>query len=339
MRHRLKPLDEQVIVVTGATSGIGLAVARQGVARGAAMVLVARNAQALEQIAAELAADGGRVAVAVADVSQEAEVAGIASVAQAAFGGFDSWINNAAVGLYGTVEQIPIADHRQTFEVNYFGTLYGSLVATRHLRARGGGALINVGSILGDRTIVQQGPYAATKHAVQGLTDTLRMELERERAGISVTLIKPGGCATPFAEHARNYMDKPPRIPQPLYDPSVIADAILFCCEHPRRSIYIGSGGLLSSGIGQIAPRLTDWVMEAVGTRIQQRPGEDGDPAMRDNLYGPRKDGTVVDSRNLPRRHSSLMVKAQQVPGVTWLGLGLAAGAFGVIGKAVSRRF
>jgi hypothetical protein len=140
------------------------------------------------------------------------------------------------------------------------------------------------------------------------------MELERERANISVTLIKPIGCGTPYAEHARNYMSQPPRIPQPLYDPSIIAGAVLFCCEHRRRVVHIGSGGLLASFGGRMAPRITDRVMEVVGRAIQQSPGHEGDPEMRDNLYLPRQDGEVRDTRGMRMRQTSLIVGAQKLP-------------------------
>ena len=315
MVAKLKQLREQVLVITGASSGNGLAIAEEAAARGAAVVLVARNAEALEQVRARLAAEGGRVAVCVADVADEAAVGTVADTAIREFRGFDTWINNAAAATYGTLEQVPVADHRRVFDVNYFGVLHGSLVAARHLRQRGGGAIINIGSILGDRAILQQGPYCATKHAVQGLTDTLRMELERERANISVTLIKPGAIDTLFPEHARNYMDAPPRLPQPLYDPALVADAVLFACVTPKRELYVGGGGVLSSLAGQIAPRLTDAAMEMFGTRIQQAPGNPGDPARRDNLYEPRADGAQHGSRPVHVRRSSLVLQAQKLPG------------------------
>lgn len=216
MAVSLKPIAEQIIVITGASSGNGLATAQEAVRRGAAVVIAARNDEALERVAADLRSAGGRVAVVAGDVADEADVERISATAIETFGGFDSWVNNAAAATYGTVEQVPVADHRRAFDVNYFGNLQGSLVAARHLRTRGGGAIINVGSILGDRAIIQQGPYSATKHAVQALTDALRMELEREGTGISVTLIKPGAIDTPYPEHARNFMDKAPRLPPPL---------------------------------------------------------------------------------------------------------------------------
>ena len=110
-----------------------------------------------------------------------------------------------------------------------------------------------------------RGLCCATKHAVQALTDTLRMQLEREGAAVSVTLVKPGAIDTPFPEHARNFMDQPPRLPPPLYAPEVVADAVLFACSHPKRTLYAGGGGLPSPPFSQAAPRLTDAVMEAIG--------------------------------------------------------------------------
>ena len=334
---KLKPIHEQVIVVTGASSGNGLATAEMAAAKGAAVVLVARNEAALETIRSRIEASGGRAVACVADVSDEDAVAHIVDTALKAYEGFDSWVNNAAVAAYGTLEQIPIADHRRIFDVNYFGVLYGSLAATRHLRGRGG-AIINVGSVLSDRAILQQGPYCATKHAVEALTETLRMELEREGAGISVTLVKPGPIDTLFPEHARNYMDVPPRLPPPLYHPDLVADAVLFACTHPRRSLYVGGGGLLSALIGRAAPRLTDFVMEAVGTRMQQKPGDPGDPQRRDNLYEPRADGKRRGSQDVGSRRTSLTLQAQKYPARAGL---MAVGSVVVLaiaGRSLVRR-
>lgn len=335
MRAKLKPIAQQVVVVTGASSGNGLATARLAALRGAAVVLVARNAEALAQVRDGIVAAGGRAIAVAADVAAMDEVETVALRAQEAFGGFDTWVNNAAAGIYGTLEQVPLEDHRRVFDVNYFGTLHGSLVAARHLRARGGGAIINVGSILGDRTIVEQGPYSATKHALQALTDTLRMELEREGSPIAVTLVKPGGCGTPYPDHARNYMDVPPRIPQPLYHPDVIADAIVFACSTPRRTLYIGAGGIVASLAGQVAPRVTDRVMEVVGRRLQQNTDAPEDPATRDNLYEPREDGRVVTRQKVAMRRSSFAVQAQKLPP---LGLGLALAGGLLAGARTLRR-
>lgn len=336
MAIRLKRLREQVVVVTGATSGNGLAIVERAVRSGAAVVAVARNTEALEALEARLSASGARVATCAADVSDQAAVERVGQVAIERFGGFDSWVNNAGTGSYGAVEAVPVADHRRIFDVNYFGVLHGSLVAARHLRGRGGGAIVNVGSILGDRAIVDQGPYCATKHAVQALTDTLRMELEREGAGISVTLVKPGAIDTPFPEHARNFMNVPARLPQPLYTPEVVADAVLFACANPRRTLYAGGGGLLSSMLSQAAPRLTDFIMEAAGRRAQQSPEDPGDPTRQDNLYEPRRDA-LRGSQNVRARDSSIALQLQKLPRpLLTLGV-LGAGAAFAIGGRLAR--
>ncbi len=331
MAITLKPLRDQVIVVTGATSGNGLAIVEEAVRRGAAVVATARNEAALEALRDRLSADGRRIAICVADVSDMAAVERVAGVAVEVFGGFDSWVNNAGTGTYGTLEQVPVADHRRVFDVNYFGVLHGSLVAAHHLRGRGG-AIVNVGSILSDRAIVQQGPYCATKHAVQALTDTLRMELEKEEAGISVTLIKPGAIDTPFPEHARNFMDQPPRLPPPLYAPSVVADAVLFTCKTPRRTLYAGGGGLLSALLSNAAPRLSDKIMELVGTVAQHKPEDPGDPARRDNLYTPRVDA-LRGSQDVHARASSSVLQVQKLhPGFLLLGI-VSAGIAVAVGR------
>ena len=314
MRPKLKPIDQQVIVITGATSGNGLATAKELVRRCAAVLLVARNEEALERIGRDLSQSGGRVAICKADVAIETDVGRIALVAEREFGGFDSWVNNAAAATYGSLEQVTLEDHRRIFDVNYYGLLMGSLVAARHLRSRGGGAIINLGSVLSDRAMIYQGPYSAAKAAVQAATDALRMELERDRSGISVTLIKPSAINTPYPEHARNYMVEPPRLPPPLYDPKLVAEAIIFACEHPRRQLYIGGAGYLISLAGRFAGRATDVAMETSGVGAQQKPGDPGDAAKRDNLYRSRRDEAVNGGQKVSVRRTSLLLTAQIRP-------------------------
>ena len=218
------PLDEQVIVITGASSGIGLCTALLAAERGARVVLVARSSDTLKQIAAEIHRQGGEAMAATADVADRAELAGIAASVIAQFGRIDTWVNNAGVAIYGRLDEVNEADSRRLFDVNFWGVVNGSMIALPYLR-QSGGVLINVGSEGSEDGGPLQGMYSASKHAVKGFIDALRVETDNEGAPVSITLIKPGAIDTPFPEHARNYMEAEPKHPAPVYDPSVVAEA------------------------------------------------------------------------------------------------------------------
>lgn len=327
MASHLKRISDQVVVVTGASSGIGLSTARLLAERGARLVLVARNGEALQRIATEIDEEGGRAIAVEADVAHKEDLERVAARAEAEFGRIDTWINNAAVSVYGTLDQIPLTDQRRVFDVNYWGVVQGSLIAAQHLREQGG-AIINVGSVLGDRAIPLQGPYCATKHAVKGFTDSLRMDLESQGAPISVTLIKPSAIDTPFYEHARSYMgSRGVQNPPPAYDPHLVAKAILHACQHPTRDLVVGFGGQMVALMGTHFPRLTDRLLEATMVRYQK---SDTPPprGRQDNLYASRDDGEEHSMRpGLPARQTSVYLAAQIHPrAVVVLAAGLGLG-------------
>jgi short-subunit dehydrogenase len=286
MASKLKKLNEQVIVVTGATSGIGLATARLAAERGAKLVLVAREADALDALAHEMRQRGAEVATVAADVGVADDVARIGRTAIERFGRVDTWVNNAGVGIFGTQQEVALEDMQRLFQTNFWGVVNGSLEAVRLLKAHGGGALINVGSEVSDRSVPLQGTYAASKHAVKAFTESLRMELEKDEAPISVTLIKPAAISTPFPQHAKNYMANEPSLPAPLYSPELAARTILHAAEVPERDLFVGGAAKLGSVLSQLLPRTIDRFMNAAMWKQQQAP-QPAAPGRRDALHSP----------------------------------------------------
>lgn len=294
MSIKLKPLDQQIIVITGATSGIGLATAQAAAKAGARLVLAARSQTDLDTVARQL---GGRnVATVVADVADPAAVRRIHDVAHAHFGGFDTWVNNAGVGMWGKLEQGKLEDFKRLYDTNFWGIVNGSLEAIRHLKQHGG-ALINLGSVVSDVAVPIQGMYASSKHAVKGFTDALRIELADERAPVSVTLIKPAAINTPFPEHARNYLPEKPKLPQPVYAPEEVANAILHAATTPMRDIFVGGGGKVMSSINKYIPGVMDWMEAKTGVAQQKQDGTRAvDPA--GSLHRPNGPHAKVHGRN-----------------------------------------
>ncbi len=291
-RLRLKPVRDQVIVITGATSGIGLATAREAARRGARLVLAARGAEALERLRTELATRGCDAVAVPADVGREEDVKRIAMRAAEHFGNFDTWVNNAGVTIYGPLTEISLEDQRRLFDTDFWGVVHGSRVAVEHLR-RHGGALINIGSVTCDHAVPLQGIYSAAKHAVKAYTDALRMELACEEAPVSVTLVKPASIDTPFCRHAKNYLPVQPRNPPPLYSPRVAADAILFCAETPRSEVVVGGAAELASMLARAAPRTAERLMQETlfDLQLTDTPAYDTGHC---NLHGP---GDELDER------------------------------------------
>ena len=337
MGHNLLPLRHQVIVVTGASSGIGLATARMAAQAGARVVLVSRNAAALARIVGAIRARGGEAIDVAGDVGSEADVAAVASEARAAYGTLDTWVNNAGVDIWGRLDEVSLEDARRLFDTNFWGLVHGSRAALSMMREKGG-AIINVGSIAGDRAYPLQGMYCASKHAVKAFTEALRMEIEADAIPVSVTLVKPASIGTPIVEHARNYMDREPRLPSPLYQPEEVAHVILHAAAHPIRDVYVGAAGRILVALANQAPRLFDVVGDRVLFSAQQRDEPKGDRT--DNLYSAGEMAGVV--RHDPEErsmHRSLYTRAVLNPGATGAvvaaaGLGLAL----VLGRGRERK-
>ena len=338
---KLKPLSRQVVVITGATSGIGLSTARAAAAQGAGLVLAARNEEALKAVCDDLSAKGARCVYRVADVGVCAEVQAVADFAITEFGGFDTWVNNAGVTIIGPVTDTPLEDQRRLFDTNYWGVVHGSRVAVEHLRTReGGGAVINIGSPLGDVPGPLQGIYSASKSAVKSFTQALQFELAGQGVPVSVTLIKPQAVDSPYAEHARNLTELAVQSPAAVYATPLVAQAILHAAEHPVRELDVGgAGGPIISLIGAFWPWAAQKLLAgSVASLNSERAKRTDTPA--DNLHHPSRD-LRERAFHAKVHQSSLVSSAQMRPKTTMTlallaGLGLGALVAGANGRARS---
>ncbi|WP_413286777.1 SDR family oxidoreductase [Bacillus mojavensis] len=315
---KLKKVKDQVIVITGATSGIGLVTARMAAEKGAKVVAAARNEEALQELVDEVKKKGHEAIYVKADVGKEEDVNRIAETAISTFGQFDTWVNNAAVSVFGHAMDVTTEDMKRVFDTNFWGPVYGTRAAVKHFTSRGGpGALINVGSLFSDRGTVIISTYASAKFALHGWTESIRMELEKEQAPVSVTLIHPGRIDTPYNEHARSYLDKQPaHYRSMIYPPEAAAEAILFAAEHPKRDMYIGSQAKAIAMLGALFPRLTDRLMEKIMYYSQhaERPSKPREEsALYHAGYGMHDRGTNKGWL----RSRSYYVKATKRPAVT----------------------
>ncbi len=239
-----RPVGEQIVVITGASSGIGREAALRFAHAGASVVLAARNEQALREVARQVTATGGHALAVPADVSDWTQVQHVAQATAERFGGIDTWVNNAAVSLYGTFEQLPVDEFERVVDVVLMGQVRGAKAALPYLKSSGG-TLIGVTSIVSQVPLPLQSAYVAAKWALKGFYDTLRLEQARACDGVQVSVIMPSSVDTPLFQNAKSHLGVEPGAIPPVFEPGIVADAIIYAATHPVRDLTLGPGNLL----------------------------------------------------------------------------------------------
>lgn len=258
MKITLKPLAEQVMVITGASSGIGLATVIAAADKGVRLVLAARSIDTLNDTAARLNERGVEATAVECDVADRGQVEKVAQAAIARFGRIDTWVNDAGISIYGRLDEVTEQDSRRLFDTNFWGVVNGSLAALPHLR-REGGALINVGSEVSEEASPLLGMYSASKHAVKGFTDSLRIETQHvDQSAVAITLIQPTAVDTPFPQHGRNYQQQEPKLPTPMIDARQVAEAILHAAEHPTHHTKVGMMSKVNTAMAHLMPETAE---------------------------------------------------------------------------------
>ena len=279
-------LRDKAVVITGASSGIGRAAAQAFARAGAQLVLAARSEAALAVAARECAEAGGEAIPAPCDVTDAEQVLHVAETARQRFGRIDIWINDAGVHLLGRMDEVPLEDFRQVIDVNLMGTVHGCRAALPVFRAQNAGVLINIGSLAGTVGQPYASAYVASKWAVRGLSEALRMELI-DQPHIHVCTILPPSIDTPLFQHAGNYAGRAVQPMPPVYSPEQVADTIVAVARRPVREAFIGMGRLAAAAHA-IAPGATERLMSRAASRrhFQRRPSGPS----QGNLYTPQAD-------------------------------------------------
>jgi NAD(P)-dependent dehydrogenase (short-subunit alcohol dehydrogenase family) len=283
-RHvRARP---EVVVITGASAGVGRAVARAYGARGACVGLIARGRDGLEAARREIEQAGGQALVCPADVADADAVEAAAAAIEARFGGLDIWINNAMVSVFSPVRDMTAEDFRRVTEVTYLGVVHGTLAALRRMAPRDHGRIVQVGSALAYRGIPLQSAYCAAKHAVQGFCDSLRSELLHDGSLVTITMVQLPAMNTPQFDWVKSRLPNRAQPVPPIFQPEVAADAILWAADSGRREVYVGMPTVKAIVGNKMAAGLLDRLLARMGYSAQQT-NERENPDRPHNLWAP----------------------------------------------------
>jgi NAD(P)-dependent dehydrogenase (short-subunit alcohol dehydrogenase family) len=281
---KLKPINQQVVVVTGATSGIGRATALLFAKKGAKVVVSGRHKQELETLTDEIRQNMGHATSVPADVTDFEQVKELADKTADVYGRIDTWVHIPGVMMYARFEETKPEEFKRMLEVNLLGQIYGAKAALPYLKRGDGGALIHISSIEAVRSLPYQSAYAASKHGMVGFLDALRLELKDEGARVSVTNIKPAGINTPLYDKALTRLGVKPRPVPPIYEPEDVAKVIIYAAQRPVRELTVGGAGKALGVTQLLSPKLADRTLLGIAFR-GQKTGKPKSPHAPHNLY------------------------------------------------------
>ncbi len=274
----------EVVVITGASAGVGRATAREFAKRGAHIGLVARNRDRLEAAKREVEELGGQAIVLQTDVADADAVEAAAAATEEAFGAIDVWVNDAMTAVFAPVKQTSAEDFKRVTEVAYLGYVYGTMAALKRMLPRDKGAIVQVGSALAYRGIPLQASYCGAKHAIQGFCDSLRSELMHDGSHVTVTMVQMPALNTPQFEWVKSELPNQPQPVPPIFQPEVAARAILYAADHHPRELFVGEPAYTVIMGNKLFPGLGDWYLAKTGYKGQQT-NQPADPDRPSNLY------------------------------------------------------
>jgi NAD(P)-dependent dehydrogenase (short-subunit alcohol dehydrogenase family) len=331
-RQRVKKAE--VVVITGASAGVGRATVRAFAQQGAHIGLVARGQEGLQAAADEVRLAGGKALVLPTDVADAAQVEAAAEAVEKAFGPIDIWINNAMTSVFSPVKETTPEEFKRVTEVTYLGYVYGTLAALRRMLPRDRGVIVQVGSALAYRGIPLQAAYCAAKHAIQGFHDSLRCELLHDGSRVRVTMVQMPALNTPQFQWVKSRLPRKPQPVPPIFQPEVAAEAIVWAARHNRREVYVGWPTVKAIIGNMLVPGLADRYLAHFGYEAQQYDGP-ADPQRPSNLWAP-----------LPGDHGAHGAFDARAKGWSWqfwtnkhrgklalAGLGLAGALYSLLGR------
>ena len=326
---QLKPIQDQVVVVVGASSGIGRETALQFAKKQAKVVVSGRSEAKLASLVDEICSFQGDVTPVIADVAEFKQVKAIADQTVEVYGRLDTWVHAPSAAVFALFEETKPEEFKRVIEVSLLGQVYGAMAALPYLKREGRGALIHLSSIAGIRSLPLQSSYCSAKHGIEGFLESLRVELQHEGIPISVTSIRPAVINTPFWDNALTRLGVQPAGIPPYYDPRLVVDAILYTAAHPTRDFFVGDSARAIDFLQKLSPSLVDALLVQVGFPLQRTstPKSEHDP---NNLYEPVLSDTRIDGDFNKMVVPSILDWVDKNPVLKWGAIASLAAAFAV---------